>query len=321
MTKQSNHSNHWSPGEDRLIREMYSLSGPLWGKMTKQLPGRTANSVRNRYHRILYNEKRLEEGAHSQRKCHSCGQIKFGHTCSLSMAKIAPPSSTAAPSTRRSILKTHFRYSAPTWQRVHLKMKGCVVNDRISPTKPIAETRGVFGSYLTTQEVSQNVPQEVRHHSPHIERSKKRPPAASKPTKVTHTVENVLKRTKTIATKTPPADLFTADETRAIRRYECVRGWYDKYGKHFEECCCSSLWLEFIECAAFGFLDPTNHYGMRPQLDMHDVEAYVDCQPSGELVEFVELLMSNDDFQQEVNRMYIKPCSFVDQPTFVADPL
>lgn len=40
----------WRDEEDQLIFELYSAMGPKWTNIAKQLPGRTENSIKNRFY-------------------------------------------------------------------------------------------------------------------------------------------------------------------------------------------------------------------------------------------------------------------------------
>jgi hypothetical protein len=43
----------WAVHEDAMIFRLYSTSGSKWAKMVRFLPGRTDNSIKNRYHHVL----------------------------------------------------------------------------------------------------------------------------------------------------------------------------------------------------------------------------------------------------------------------------
>jgi hypothetical protein len=42
----------WSVAEDAMIFRLYNVEGSKWSRMVKHLPGRTDNSIKNRYHHL-----------------------------------------------------------------------------------------------------------------------------------------------------------------------------------------------------------------------------------------------------------------------------
>jgi Myb-like DNA-binding domain len=52
----------WSQTEDAMIFRLYSVEGSKWSRMTKFLPGRTDNNIKNRFHHL---RKRFEKRVQS----------------------------------------------------------------------------------------------------------------------------------------------------------------------------------------------------------------------------------------------------------------
>lgn len=54
----------WTSEEDEILMSMYKMIGPKWSKMMKNLPGRSSNDIKNRWHKHLikkYNDKEMED--------------------------------------------------------------------------------------------------------------------------------------------------------------------------------------------------------------------------------------------------------------------
>ncbi|KAG8458218.1 hypothetical protein KFE25_001510 [Diacronema lutheri] len=76
----------WTAAEDLITTEAVQRFGCKWNLISSLVPGRTAASVRNRWHRIRRAARRREtesapEGVY---KCSRCGLPKKGHMCKLS---------------------------------------------------------------------------------------------------------------------------------------------------------------------------------------------------------------------------------------------
>ena len=46
-------SDPWTPEEDAQVLEMRKMFGPKWVRMSRMVPGRSANDIKNRWHRHL----------------------------------------------------------------------------------------------------------------------------------------------------------------------------------------------------------------------------------------------------------------------------
>ena len=50
--------NSWSIEEDMLLVKQYAVFGPKWKKIAEIIPGRTSNSIRNRWKKLLKNTEK-----------------------------------------------------------------------------------------------------------------------------------------------------------------------------------------------------------------------------------------------------------------------
>jgi len=54
-------SSDWSPAEDATIFHLYNSCGSQWAKMSKMIPGRTDNGIKNRFHNLRRQLEREDE--------------------------------------------------------------------------------------------------------------------------------------------------------------------------------------------------------------------------------------------------------------------
>ena len=92
----------WRPTEDQLIMEGVARHGTRWAAVAKDMPGRSENAIRNRYHR-LKGAERARQAAQSAGvtvggyRCRKCGVFKKGHVC------LETPSSPGGGSPRKRL--------------------------------------------------------------------------------------------------------------------------------------------------------------------------------------------------------------------------
>ena len=60
----------WSEEEDRVLLELQASMGNQWAMMTKSLPGRSDNAIKNRFHAISRVQSRSEKGNHHHSNAH-----------------------------------------------------------------------------------------------------------------------------------------------------------------------------------------------------------------------------------------------------------
>lgn len=79
-------SAQWTAAEDQITTEAVERFGCKWNLISSLVPGRTAASVRNRWHRIRRAARRRESESATDGvyKCSRCGAPKKGHMCTLS---------------------------------------------------------------------------------------------------------------------------------------------------------------------------------------------------------------------------------------------
>jgi hypothetical protein len=68
----------WSVAEDAMIFRLYSVEGSKWSRMVKHLPGRTDNSIKNRYHHLKRRfERRMQSVGISRGMTELMKKIQF----------------------------------------------------------------------------------------------------------------------------------------------------------------------------------------------------------------------------------------------------
>lgn len=82
------HKKPWTAEEDIKVAELVQAYGKRWALIAQRLPGRSIAMIRNRYQRIEAGRNAVESG-HAKNKCHLCGQLKRGHTCTAGTIDVA----------------------------------------------------------------------------------------------------------------------------------------------------------------------------------------------------------------------------------------
>ena len=70
------HHGHWTPAEDSLIFDRYYKEGPKWSLIAKEIPGRSENTIKNRFYsnvrKMLKNKKKGGSGSeHDSRSAYT----------------------------------------------------------------------------------------------------------------------------------------------------------------------------------------------------------------------------------------------------------
>lgn len=64
----------WTAKEDEILINMYNAIGPKWSKMMNNLPGRSGNDIKNRWHKHLYKNYIEKENQRAQLHSQNFGQ-------------------------------------------------------------------------------------------------------------------------------------------------------------------------------------------------------------------------------------------------------
>ena len=84
----------WTVEEDLLILQLVKQVGKKWSRIAAQLPGRTDNSVRNRWNRMergqALRESHASDDTDTSYRCRRCFLPKRGHSCAAVTMRDAP---------------------------------------------------------------------------------------------------------------------------------------------------------------------------------------------------------------------------------------
>ena len=123
----------WRPAEDQLIMEGVARHGTRWAAVAQDMPGRSENAIRNRYHR-LKGAERARQAAQiagvtgGGYRCRKCGVFKRGHVC------LETPSSPGGGSPRKR-LSGDISADAPQVKVVRISHGGESTLERASPRR------------------------------------------------------------------------------------------------------------------------------------------------------------------------------------------
>lgn len=87
----------WSDEETVLLLRLHASNGNAWKLITSYFPGRTCNSIRNRFYRMKKNIESNQNPEATGNRCSKCGLRRRGHLCSLGVTLGADASQDVFP--------------------------------------------------------------------------------------------------------------------------------------------------------------------------------------------------------------------------------